>query len=349
MHIAGNQAPRVCFFVNGPPRLVLATALAGDDYRDYEKHLILLNQFGYRYDHILPHVGNLFDRVSEISLPQKRYSHISHFYQTYLKSYKAVDKLIHPGDNLVMFGIRSPMQKHLLKRVKSHGGEVSIYAESLAIERYFSAKDDNPLVGLLRRIFSSAFSYQHDYDRFFVYFPERYSASPWFDKLREMPDIYQKSEFKRLSREFLRRSPEVLQSLGSSDCCFFGQPLSNFDGLMELENEVSMLKKIMGNKKALVLPHPNEVLGEGDKYSHLSNLDVINCDIPNDFILTKWRPSRTYTYGSTIGLTYALHNPDSKNYFYPVFNSQFLELSKYKQFLNNIEVSSEFVFRPDQY
>lgn len=350
MSIAGKQSGTVCFFANGAPRLVLAAALAGEEYRNHTKHLILLNQYGYCYDDVLPRVRSQFDRISEIALTQTHYSHQSQFYQTYLKSYRDVNKLISPGDNLVMFGIRSPLQKQLLKQIKRYGGEVDIYAESLAIERYFTPKsDDNIVVRLLRRLFAQAFSYQHDYDRFFVYFPDRYKASPEYEKLREMPDIFSKGEFMRLAKDFFSESAGLEQQLDSFDSCFFGQPLSNFDGLISKQVEVSMLRKILNDRKVLVLPHPNEVLGVDNKYSHLPNAKLLECDIPNDFILTQWRPARTFTYGSTIGLTYALHNPDSKNFFYPVFESQYHELNSYKQYLSNIEVSNEFIVRKKQY
>ena len=45
---------RVYFYVNGTPRLVQSCLIAIRNYPNIPKHLILLEQYGYNYDHVLP-------------------------------------------------------------------------------------------------------------------------------------------------------------------------------------------------------------------------------------------------------------------------------------------------------
>ena len=118
--------------------------------------------------------------------------------------------------------------------------------------------------------------------------------------------------YQTMAHRVWKKNPGLATQTSGFDTWFFGQPLSNFDGLVSEEKEISMLRQILADQKVLVLPHPNEILGKKNKYSSLVNVEVLKSKVPNDLLLGKIKPTKTITYGSTISLTYALKlTPDS--------------------------------------
>ena len=111
----------VVFHVNGPARLLMACVIGDEVYPDARKTIILLRQFGYHYDALLPHVRDRFDEVVALHQRARRYSHLDQIRGTYLDRHRSLDGAIRPGGTLVLFGLRSPVQKHLIRRAKFLG------------------------------------------------------------------------------------------------------------------------------------------------------------------------------------------------------------------------------------
>lgn len=332
----------VYFFANGMPRLLMSSVIAETMYERQKKYLILLDQFGYNYDTLLPSVEPLFEKILRLKISAKRYSHTDQFLSVYFKPYLCLRKFFKPNSEVVLFGFRSPPQKFIVRHNRRLGNSVQVYAEGLAVDRYFVPRtDDNLLRSWGRRLFPCAFDYQHDYDKFHLFNKDVYKQSPWYDKLETMVDFYGNPAFSKYA--LVLTSELNLDEIGKYDTVFFGQPLSNFDNIMSREAEEKILAKIVGDRGVLILPHPNEILGNSNKYGSLRNGLLYRSSVPNDLLLWKLRPKVTITYSSTIGVTYAMTNPNSTNYFYPIRQQQYDMLSKYQELLTNIIVSEEFV------
>lgn len=335
----------VVFYVNGPARLLMACVIGDEVYPEARKTLVLLRQFGYHYDALLPHVRDRFEKVVALEQKARRYSHLDQLLGTYLRRYPTLDGLIGPQTTLVLFGLRSPAQKHLIRRARRLGARVEVYAEGVAVERYFR---DHAGEGLarraVRRLLPRAFDHQHDYDVFFMLNPDVYAHSPHRPKLAPMFDLYGSPSFRRYAA-ILTRDLDLSEAEGH-DTVFLGQPLSNFDGFMGREEEEELLRRIVGDRRVLVLPHPNERLGDGlGKYAVLPNAQVLSAGVPSELLLLGLRPATTITYSSNAAINYAIMNRDSTNHFYPIFRSRYDMLVRHRASLPNIVVSDEHVTR----
>lgn len=133
-----------------------------------------------------------------------------------------------------------------------------------------------------------------------------------------------------------------LSALEEYDTVFFGQPLSNHERFMSPEQEEEILRQILGDRKVLVMPHPNERLDVRNKYDVLPNAYVVPLGMPNFLICQRLELRHTITYSSTIGIDYALSRPDSENLFYPVMTSALNVLKRYVRHVPNIEVRDRF-------
>lgn len=335
----------VVFYVNGPARLLMACVIAQELYPGASKRLILLHQFGYRYDALLPHVRDRFDAIQVLRQKARRYSHLDHLLGTYLHPYPSLRGVLGPRSTLILFGLRSPAQKHLIRRAKRVGARVEVYAEGVAVERYFRPlRGDGLLRGALRRLLPRAFDHQHDYDVFWMLNPDIYRDSPHRPKLGRMFDLYGSPSFREFA-EVLTRGVD-LAGIEGHDTVLLGQPLSNFDGALSREEEERILRRIVGDRRVLVLPHPNERTGEGlRKYDVLPNAQVLAAGVPSELLLLRLRPATTITYSSNAAINYAIMNPASTNYFYPIFRDRHEMLLKHRLSLPNIVVSGECVMR----
>lgn len=333
----------VVFYVNGPARLLMACVIGDEVFPDARKSLILLHQYGYRYDALLPHVRDGFDQIFEVHERVRRYSHADQFQNTYFNCYRVLDDALRPGSTLVQFGLRSPVQKHLIRRAKSLNARVEIYAEGVAIERYFQPHDTDGVVrGALRRLMPRAFDYQHDYDVFYMLNPDLYAASPHHDKLATMFDLYGSDSFRRYAA-LLTRGVDLSEAQGY-DTVLLGQPLSPLEGRDNAAaEEERLLAEIVGDRRILVLPHPVERTQGGlGKYRVLPGAKVFSTGVPSEFLLLGLRPAVTITYASNAAINYAMMNKTSVNYFYPVFRSHYDMLLKHQRSLSNIVVSGDY-------
>ena len=125
--------------------------------------------------------------------------------------------------------------------------------------------------------------------------------------------------------------------------------MSNFDDRLSRAEEEALLQRIVGDRNVLVLPHPNEILDENNKYDVLPGATVFRGKFPNDLLLARLRPKTTLTYSSTLGLTYAINNPESHNHFYPLYRSQLAMLQRYQEHIPNVRVSDAHVIGDDPY
>jgi len=296
------MADRVSFFANGPARLLMSCIIADEFYPDKRRTLILLDQFGYDYGRLLPHVGASFDRILFVKGRERRYSNLAQIVGTYIRPYIDLSDAFSPGEHSILFGLRSPIQKHIIRRNRELGNSIDIYAESIAVDRYFdNGFDTEPVLrSLARGMMARALDYQHDYDRFFLHVPQLYLDSPQAPKFRKMPRLFQ---------------------MPSAD----------------------MLRQILGDRKVVVMPHPNERLDVHNKYAVLPNARILPAGLPNDLICQRLKPRRTITYSSTIGIDYALSQPNTENLFFPVLARSLHALERYARHVSNIEVSDRYV------
>jgi hypothetical protein len=344
-----SESENVYFYVNGVARLLMSCVIAQEVYPKHRKYLVLLHQYGYTYDSLLPHVRDQFAGIYDLRGGAARYSHADQFLNTYFNRYSGLREFFQPRSDVIVFGIRSPQQKFVVRHNKAIGNVVKVYAESLATDRYFSPrKGESKLRWAARKVFSRAFDYQHDYDAFYVVNREMYRESPWYPKIQTMLNLYDTPTFALYAK--LLTEHVDLSAVSDYDTVFFGQPLSNFDGTVDRTSEEAMLQKIVGDRRVLVLPHPNEQLDGGNKYDVLPNARIFrNNGAPNDLLLMRLRPKYTITYSSTIGLNYATMNTQSTNYFYPLHRSRVDLLQRYKRFIPNIEVNTDLVIGDDPY
>lgn len=336
---------QVVFYVNGPPRLLLAALIAAELYPAHSCSVILLKQFGYDYSALLPYVADHFDEIHQLSITTRRYSHLDQFLKTYFARYNRLRGWVPEQAEMVLFGLRSPVEKFLIRHSRSLGNRVSVYAGSLDIERYFEGwAGDSWLRGVMRRCFARAFDYQHDYDDFFVLEPELYRASPLFGRLSKLPDLYSSPTLRRIGD---RAQLDLgLNELIGAPLVFFGQPVSGSDSLLTQKQEESLLQRIFAGRTAVVLPHPNELppaSGEADKYSGLVGARVIRSGLPNELLLRCFRPQQAATYFSTIGVTFALRNPQVPVHFYPLRIKQLRSLERYRLLLPNMVLHDDHV------
>ena len=339
----------VYFYVNGPARLLQASVIAEELYPAHRKHLILLHQFGYSYDALLPHVQHLFSRTFDVRIGLDKYSAIDQVLRTYVYRDRALMDFFQPGSHVILFGIRSPTQKLIIRHNKRIGNTVDIYAESLSVNRYFVEPPPAPWWRtLIRHALSRAFLYQHDYDTFFVIEPSLYDGSPNRHKLRAMFDLYGSPSFERYAG-LLTQGVDT-GGLDDYEMVFVGQPLSNGEKYLEPAEEEHLLGEIVGDRRALIFPHPREKLSPGqDKYRALRHSRVLRSGVPSELLLLRLRPAVTATYYSTAALNYAMMNRRSMNFFYPIHRSVFQMLTEFRRALPNIVVSDAYLIGEDPY
>lgn len=333
----------VVFFVNGPARLLMTCVIADEKFADARKSLILLDQFGYDYEKLLPFVRENFDQVLVAREKAHQYSHINQFRNVYFNRYPALDCALHPHSTLVQFGLRSPIHKHLIRRAKSIGARVEIYAEGVANDRYFLPKRNESLLATVtRRVFRRAFDLQHDYDIFYLLDPDIYSETPYRAKLAQMFDLYGSDAFRHYSA--LMTSDIDLSQVEGYDTVLLGQPIQHLVSPDEVRTqEARILINIVGNRRVLILPHPAEMSDGGlDKYRVLPNAEIFSTGVPSELLLMGLRPTSTITYASTAAVNYAMMNPASENFFYPVHRSRLSILQRFQQSLPNMIVSGEY-------
>jgi hypothetical protein len=160
-----TKSKRVYFFVNGPSRLLMAAVIAQEQYKNTEKHLILLDQYGYDYTNILPLIENDYQSIQRLKLKAQKYSEVNQLLDCYFGRFPTLRHLFQPESDVVLFGLRSPVQKFIIRRNKALKNRILIYAESLAVDRYFlPTPEEGVLKATLRKLFSRAFDYQRDYD-----------------------------------------------------------------------------------------------------------------------------------------------------------------------------------------
>ena len=335
------MSERVVFYVNGLPRLLTSLVLAREHYGECEKHVILLRQYGYRYEPLLDEAREVFDGVHDLHMGLKRYSHSDQFLSTYLRPFFPLRRQIRPGTDLVLFGLRSPAQKFLVRRTRAFGGRVHVYAESLATDRYFVRESDTQTWRrIARRFMHRAFEYQHDYEHFFLPCKEIYSDSPHFSKLAEYPAISNSPAFARYVAQLTEGFG--LEGLPPFECVFLGQPLSGMDKVLTVPEEQDLLRSILGDRPVLVLPHPNERPDE-DKYACLPRAHVLRASLPSELIMHALKPRETHTYSSTAGLAHALAQPDSINHFHPVSTARYALLKRYGTHVSNVVLHDEHI------
>lgn len=339
----------VYFYVNGPARLLQASVIAEELYPDHRKHLILLHQFGYTYDALLPHVQHQFSRTFHVRIKGNTYSAVDQVLRTYFHRDPALRKFFQPGSRVILFGLSSPTQKLIIRHNKRIGNTVDIYAESLSVNRFFVEPPPAPWWRLLiRHTLSRAFLYQHDYDTFYVIDPSLYDGSPNRHKLRAMFDLYGSRSFERYAG--LLTQDIDISGLDDYEMVFLGQPLSNGTKYLEPAEEEHLLGEIIGDRRALILPHPVEELSPGqDKYRALRHSRVFRGGVPSELLLLRLRPAVTATYYSTAAVNYAMMNRRSMNYFYPIHRSVFQMLTEFGRALPNIVVSDAHLIGEDPY
>jgi len=339
----------IVFFVNGPARLLMSCVIANELYPDRTKHLILLEQYGYRYDALLPHTRRMFDRVYAFGVRAHRYSHMDQLLNTYLNPYSRVRRMLVPGQRLILFGLRSPAQKFMIRHSKRLGNPVEVYAESVSVNRYFAPRaPESTWRDLAGRVFTRAFEYQHDYDCFHVLDPNLYADSPNAGKLVRMFNLYGSPSFARYAS--LLTADLDLSAIATYDEVFLGQPLSDNATFLKPAEEEAMLREIIGDRRVLVLPHPGERLSPGnDKYRVVPNARVFRGGVPSELVLLKLRPTMTHTYYSTAGVNYAMMNAGSVNHFYPIHRSMHAMLRGFARSLPNMRVTDRYVVGDDPY
>ena len=128
----------VVFYVNGPARLLMSCVIAEERFPGARVHLVLLDQFGYDYERLLPHVRGNFASVRRLRVRARSYSHLDQALNAYLNRYPELRGLFDTAGTLVLFGLRSPVQKYLIRQAKRRGMTVEIFAESIATDRYLS-------------------------------------------------------------------------------------------------------------------------------------------------------------------------------------------------------------------
>lgn len=189
--------------------------------------------------------------------------------------------------------------------------------------------------------------YQRDYDYFYLFCKEVYADSPYSEKNDQMFDLFGSSSFYKYAEQLTAHLK--LDALEQYDTVLFGQPLSNFDNVMKRSDEEEILRDIIGDRKVLVLPHPNEILGADNKYQVLPNATVLIANVPSDLITALLKPRKTITFSSTIGITYALSNPKTTNHFFPIYGSQATMLFRYQQYIPNIIIDESHVIAEFRY
>jgi len=333
----------VYFYVNGPARLLLACVIAEELYPSNRKHLILLQQYGYDYDALLPHVQERFTQVVHHRVTARKYTSLDQWLHVYWDPHLGLRHLFRPGSRVILFGIRSPTQKWIVRHNRRMGNVIDVYAEGLSVDRYFSpSAAATGWRGFVGGIFPRAFRYQHDYDTFFVVEPGLYRNSPHAHKLARMVDLYGSRSFRAFA-ELMTRHVQI-DGLDQYDTVFLGQPLSNFETFLTPEEEERILREVIGDQRVLILPHPNERLNPGqDKYRGLPHARVFRAKANSELLLARLRPARTITYYSTAGINYALMNPVSRNQFYPVHRSVYDLLTRFQEFVPNIEVHGKYL------
>lgn len=333
----------VVFFANGPARLLMSCVIGDERYADTPKSLILLDQFGYKYDNLLPHVRANFERILFVRQRAARYSHFDQFWNTYFNRYPELEAALRPGGTLVQFGLRSPIQKHLLRRAKNMGSRVEIYAEGVAIDRYFQPSQGDGLArAALRRTFRRAFDHQHDYDVFYMLNPDLFADSPHRAKLARMFDLYGSDSFRRYSAHMTKDID--MSEIRDYDTVLLGQPLAPLGEPEEVrQQEERMLLEIVGDRRVLVLPHPVEREHGGlEKYRVLPNAKVFAAGVPSELLILGLRPSTTFTYASNAAINYAMMNPSSENFFFPLYRSRLSMLRALQKSLPNIVISEDY-------
>lgn len=335
-----NRPETILFYVNGPARLLMAAIIKDEFYPEAQATLVLLDQYKYKYDQLLPFVEKQFDQIVVLKIPVPKNTIFTDFSFTYLQRHRNLQNLVDQSDRTILFDLRSPVQKTLARYSVAAGHPVDVYAESIAVSRTL----DQPLrdridIGLYRRLFPKAYGIPHVYDRFFVHVPEAFSGSPWASKIERMTPLLTLPAGQKYVDLILR---DVDLSLYQGfDTVFFGQPLSNFDGMMSQAEEEALLLKILGDRRVLILPHPGEQLGENNKYRVLNAL-VMPQGLPNTLIIEKLRPKTTLTYSSTIGLEYAVIHPETSSQFYPVTAPSLALLHRYQPHVPGMKVHSDF-------
>jgi hypothetical protein len=191
-----TKSKRVYFFVNGPSRLLMAAVIAQEQYKNTEKHLILLDQYGYDYTNILPLIENDYQSIQRLKLKTQKYSEVNQLLDCYFGRFPTLRHLFQPESDVILFGLRSPVQKFIIRRNKALKNRILIYAESLAVDRYFlPTPEEGVLKATLRKLFSRAFDYQRDYDHFYLFCKEVYANSPYSEKNDQMFDLFGSSSF----------------------------------------------------------------------------------------------------------------------------------------------------------
>jgi hypothetical protein len=335
------------FFANGPARLLMSAVIANELYPEHRRHLILLHQYGYRYDALLPALRPEFDRVYHLTIRARHYSPLDQFVNCYCNPYPRLRRFFTRNADVVLFGIRSPVQKFIVRHNRRLGNRIEVFAESLAVDRYFAPAPPRARVReAIIQLFPRAFAFQHDYDRFHVPVPELYQHAPMSAKLHRMFNLYGSPSYRRYAERFTAGID--LEPLRDFTTIFLGQPLSNFEQLLAPAEEERMLAAILGDRRVLVLPHPNERLEPGrDKYRVLPRAVVFRSPVPSEMLLQVLRPATTVTYYSTAGVNYAMANDASTNYFYPIHRSHWRLLSALQSSISNLVVSDEHVIGED--
>lgn len=323
-------------------RLLMSCVIGDELYAGDRKHLILLHQPPHKYDALLPHVRQNFVDVHDLHIAKWQYSHKDQFIDTYFNRYDELRRLFRPNSDVILFGIATPVQRFIVRHNKALGNTVRLYAGSLLSDQYLVPRKDERWRGIVRRVFARAFEYQHDYDVFYVFDKEAYRDSPWYPKLETMFDIYGSPSFRKYVD--MLTSHLDLKEVLDYDTVFFGQPLSA-EGHVTQQEEEAMLRAIIGERRVLILPHPIET--EATKYGVVPNGRVFHTKIPNDLLLLALTPKVTMTYASTIGVSYAMMNPESTNYFFPIHRPLHDLLCRYQRTLKNVVVSDEFVRKGD--
>lgn len=330
------------FYINGPARLLMAAIIRKEFFPDQKATAVLLDQFNYTYDALLNDVGNLFDEVHHLTVPVKKNTVVSDIYLTYFWRNRYLRQLARSADTLVLFDIRSPIQKKLARYGKSVGKSVEIFAESIAVTRTL---DPRPSESLPRRAFRQGFKdamkIPHVYDRFFVHVPSIFENSEHRGKIRQLPPLLRLPAGQKVVEKLL--SETNLEPFADFDTVFFGQPLSNGDSLISHEEEQRILVDIIGDQRALIMPHPNEVLHKKNKYDILPNAQLLPPGCPNALVLEKIRPRKTITYSSTLAIEYAILHPDTHSDFYPVTEQSLNLLERYEPHFSKMNVHTNFV------
>ena len=267
-----QMSREVFFYVNGMSRLLMSCVIGDELYPDDRKHLILLHQHPHgSYDALLRHVQQSFVRVHHLHIARWRYSHRDQFFNTYFNRYRELRRLFRPGSEVILFGIRTPVQKFIVRYNRALGNTVKVYAGSLFSDRYFVRREDKWLRRIVRRLFARAFDYQHDYDVFYVFDKDVHRDSPWHAKLENMFNLYGSLSFRKYAG--MATSDIDLHEISGYDTVFFGQPLSNPAGLLRRDEEEAMLHAIIGERRILILPHPNEILRTASAFFAAAELD----------------------------------------------------------------------------